>query len=406
MARTLYRLSARAVATVKETKLHADGGGLYLDVKESGAKSWTFIYRWNGKRRETGLGAVASVSLASAREKAAKARAMVADGIDPKEGLKANGRGALGGVTFGEAADALVSALESGWKNPKHRQQWRNTLKGHCGPIWTKPVGSIDVGDVLNVLNPIWRKTPETAQRLRGRIERVLGAAKAQGQIASPWENPARWRDNLQVLLPARQKSTKRHQPAMPYKEVGEFVKGLKLRVSTAARALEFLILTAARTTEVLEMRWREVDLDAGVWTVPAGRMKMGIEHRVALSDAAIIVLRAMAVFGDKPDEYVFPSRKPGRPLSNMSMAMLMRRMDFEDYTVHGFRSSFRDWAGEETDHPRELAEMALAHAIGDEVERAYRRGSALEKRRSLMQDWSEFVMNGEGTASPSEEAA
>jgi integrase len=396
MARGLNRLTARAVTTIKEPGLHADGGGLYIRVTPTGSRAWTFIYRFGGKRRETGFGPLAAVSLADAREKAARARAAIADGHDPKIDPNAGTPGA-DATTFGEAADDLVATLEKGWKNPKHRQQWRNTLKSHCAPIWAKSVAAIDTADVASVLSPIWSTTPETATRLRGRIERVLDAAKVKGQRSG--ENPARWRGHLEIILPKRRKkSLQRHHPAMPYADVGDFVRSLKLRVSTAARALEFLILTAARTNEVLGMKWKEVDLDAALWTVPAERMKMEVGHRVPLTEPALTVLRAMAVFGTDPEAFVFPSRKPGAKLSDMSMEMLLRRMDEDEFTVHGFRSSFRDWAGEETDFPREVAEAALAHQVGDEVERAYRRGDALAKRRALMEEWAGYLLADRAT--------
>ncbi len=394
MARGIHRLAPKALSALP-VGVHSDGGGLYVRVKGSGARSWLFIYQWQGKRKETGLGSLAAVGLADAREKARRARELVEDGIDPAAKALAE---AGNEHTFGQAADDLVGALENGWKNPKHRQQWRNTLKTHCAAIWAKPVAAIDTDDVKGVLEPIWLKTPETATRLRGRIERVLDAAKVKGKRTG--ENPARWRGHLEIILPKRKKKAlQRHHPALPYADVGPFVRSLKLRLSAAARALEFLIFTAARTSEVLGMKWREVDLDAALWTVPGARMKMGVEHRVPLSEPALVVLRSMAVFGTDPEDYVFPSRKPGTQLSNMSMEMLLRRMDCDDVTVHGFRSSFRDWAGEETDFPREIAEAALAHQVGNEVERAYRRGDALAKRRALMEEWAGYVLADRETA-------
>lgn len=389
MARELNRLSPRRVETVKEPGMHADGGGLYLRVLPTGAKAWTFIYQFGGKRRETGFGPLNAVGLAAAREKARKARELVAEGVDPKFGLRVAANDEE--TTFGQAADDLVDSLERGWKNPKHRAQWRSTLEGYCAPIWNRPVSSIATQDVVSILSPIWQEKPETASRVRGRIERVLDAAKVKGQRSG--ENPARWRGHLEILLPKRRKKGDvRHHPAMPYAEVGAFVQSLKLRISTAARALEFLILTSSRTGEVLGAKWKEIDRKAKLWRVPAARMKMGVEHVVPLSDAALVILDGMAVFGSEPDAFVFPSRFPGRPLSNMAMEMLLRRMQCDDYTVHGMRSAFRDWAGEETDYPREIVEMALAHAVGNEVERAYRRGTAIEKRRELMAEWAAYL--------------
>lgn len=388
MARVQNRLSTKGVAALKAAGYHADGGGLYLRIQASGSRSWTFVYQLHGKRRELSLGSPAVVSLAEARDKRDDAKRRLADGFDPAaKTVEASDEAA----TFGQAADALVGTLEGGWKNAKHRQQWRNTLKTHCESFWNKPVGSVTTADVLSAVSPIWSTTPETAVRLRGRIERVLDAAKVKGQRTG--DNPARWRGHLEVILPKRRKKGQvRHHPALPYAEVPKFIVQLKHRVSTAARALEFLILTAARTGEVLGAKWKEIDLEAGLWIVPKERMKMGIEHRVPLTAPAIVVLEAMKVFGDDQEGFIFPGRKVGQKLSNMSMEMLLRRMSVDDFTVHGFRSSFRDWAGEETDHAREVAEAALAHQVGNEVERSYRRGDALAKRRRLMEEWAEYI--------------
>jgi integrase len=369
--------------------MHADGGGLYLRVKPGGSRSWVFICQWQGKRREIGLGSILSVDVDFARERAEEARARLAQGLDPA--VTVDDADAPERVTFGQSASALVDSLEGGWRNPKHRAQWRSTLKTHCKPIWSKPIDEIDTTDVLAVLRPIWTQTPETASRVRGRIERVLDAAKVKGQRSG--ENPARWRGHLDVILPGRKKrGGVKHHAAMAYQDVPEFVRSLKGRLSTAARALHFLILTAARTGEVLGATWKEIDLEAKVWTVPADRMKAGAEHRVPLTPAAIAVLNAVAIHGKAPDAYVFPSQKVGSPLSDMSMLMLLKRMKVVDVTPHGFRSAFRDWCGEETKHPREVAEAALAHQVGNAVERAYRRGDALAKRRALMEEWADYV--------------
>lgn len=385
MARTINRLTAKSVTARKAPGLHADGGGLYLNVKAAGSRSWLFIYQWKGKRREKGLGSVNLVSLQEAREKRDAARQLLAQGKDPLVPQIAEQS-----ATFGEVATALIADLELGWKNAKHRAQWRSTLEQYCADIWTRSVDSLDANDVLDVVRPIWNEKPETASRVRARMERVFDAAKVKGFRTG--ENPARWRGHLQLLLPGKTRGAGvRHHPAMPYDQLPDFVRGLKLRISTAARALEFLIHTAARTSEVINMTWREIDFHTRIWTVPGERMKAGIEHKVPLSDAALTVLGAMAVIGKKPDAPVFPSRT-GKALSNMSMEMLLRRMGCEDATVHGFRSSFRDWAGDETDYPRDIVEHALAHQVGNAVERAYRRGTALEKRRELMEAWSTFL--------------
>lgn len=386
MARVHNRLSVKSVAALKKPGMHADGAGLYLRVTPSGSRTWAFVYQWHGQRRQLSLGPTNVVGLADARERRDDARSKLEKGIDPA----GKAPDVAASVTFGEEADALISSLEGSWKNPKYRAQWRSTLETHCAPLWNRDVASIETRDVLEVLTPIWLAIPETANRLRGRIERVLDGAKVKGLREG--ENPARWRGHLEVILPKRKKKAVRNHPALPYADAPGFVGMLKFHYSMAARALEFLILTAARTNEVLGATWREVDLEAKVWTVPADRMKMGVEHRVPLTTSAIVVLEAMKVFGSEPGSYIFPGRQPGKKLSNMAMEMLLRRMKYDAITVHGFRSTFRDWCGEETDFPREIAEAALAHQVGSEVERSYRRGDALAKRRSLMEAWSEYL--------------
>ncbi|MEQ7874233.1 integrase arm-type DNA-binding domain-containing protein [Sphingomonas sp. ASV193] len=386
MPRTINRLTTKSVAGRKSPGLYADGGGLYLNVKAAGSRSWLFIYQWKGKRREKGLGSAKDVTLQEARDRRDCARKLLADGLDPlAPAVRENGK------SFGDVAAALMADLELGWKNPKHRAQWRSTLETYCSSMWSRPVHELDTSDVLSVLRPIWSDKPETASRVRARMERVFDAAKVKGFRKG--ENPARWRGHLQLVLPGRTRGAGiRHHPAMPHTQIGDFVIGLKSRVSTAARALEFLIHTAARTSEVIQMSWREIDREARVWTVPAERMKAGTEHQVPLTRSAIAVLDAMALHGSRAESPVFPGRT-GKCLSNMSMEMLLRRMGCEDATVHGFRSTFRDWAGDETQHPRELIEHALAHQVGNAAERAYRRGSALAKRRQLMEDWSDFIV-------------
>lgn len=386
MARAINRLTVKSATSLSKPGLHADGAGLYLRVKDSGSKSWTFVFQWNGKRREKGLGPFDVISLADAREKRDEARRAVLNGVNPLD-IQAQAKDV---PAFGEVATDLIRDLELGWKNPKHRQQWKNTLETYCVPIWARPVDKVGTNDIVDVLKPIWREKPETAARVRGRVERVLDAAKVRGFRAG--DNPARWRGHLSLILPANTRGVAlQHHAAMPYAQVPDFAAGLGKRMSTAARALEFLIHTAARTGEVIGATWAEVDMEAKTWTVPAERMKMKREHIVPLTEPALRVLRSMAIAGTKPDTFVFPGRT-GEPLSNMSMAMLMRRMEVSDFTVHGFRSSFRDWAGDKTNFPREVAEAALAHIVGNAVEQAYRRGSALEKRRELMEAWSAFL--------------
>ncbi len=388
MTREEEILSARRVETVKEAGRYADGSGLYLLVEASGAKRWCFLFRWEGKLKEMGLGGMKAragkkpVSLAEARAKARKAREILGAGRNPiVEGIEDKLI-----PTFGEAADRLVEDLKSQWRNEKHREQWAMTLREYAAPIRARKVDEIDTEAVLSVLKPIWQEKPETASRLRGRIERVLDAAKAKGERQG--ENPARWRGHLDHLLPARQKLSRGHHAAMPFDDLPAFVASLREREAVSALGLEFLILTAARSGEVLGARWDEVDIDAKVWTVPAGRMKAGKEHRVPLSARAVEILQKVKPLRD--GDYVFPGQRKAKGLSIMAFEMLLRRMG-ADYTTHGFRSAFRDWAGEATNFPRDVAEQALAHAVGDATERAYRRGDALEKRRKLMDAWANY---------------
>ena len=382
MAIKLNRLTARRAATLAEPGRHSDGGGLYLNVTPSGARSWLFMWKKDGKRREMGLGSAASVPLASAREKAAECRKLVAAGKDPLEAKRA----AQSAVpTFGDVTDALIAAKESAWRNEKHRWQWRHTLTEYAKALRNKAVDKITTEDVLAVLKPLWTTKPETASRLRGRIEAVLDAAKAQGHRSG--ENPAAWRGHLAHFLPKRQKLTRGHHAAMAYRELPAFVGRLREREGVATLALDFCILTAARTGEVIGATWGEFDLEEKVWTVPAGRMKAAKGHRVPLSDRAVSIVERMAEF--KVSDFIFPSPR-GRGLSNMAMVAVLRRLGVA-VTVHGFRSAFRDWAGNETHFPREIAEAALAHVVGDSVERAYRRQDALEKRRALMDAWAGY---------------
>jgi integrase len=384
MAREINRLNARKVATLADPGLHADGNGLYLNVSGSGTKSWRLIYSHRSKRRELGLGSLTAVSLAEAREKTLNARKLLSDGIDPKAAWR---KSEVPQSTFGEVATDFIEGHEEGWKNKKHRQQWRNTLATYAKPIWDKPVAEVDVDDLLQILRPIWTTKNETASRLRGRIERVLDVAKARRLRTG--ENPAAWRGNLSVILPKRKKGPKRHHPAMPFAEVPAFMQELCLRPALAARALKLTILTASRTSETLGARWSEIDLDAKLWIIPSERMKAGKEHRMPLSSPAMAVLQSL----EQLDDFVFSGFKVGKHLSNMTMEMLLRRMEVDQFTVHGFRSSFRDWCGDKAPQfPREVAEQALAHAVGNEVERAYRRSDALEQRRELMDLWADYV--------------
>lgn len=390
VARSINKLSARSVATIAKPGRHSDGAGLYLVVDASGARRWLFLFRWDGKLKEMGLGGTTAVSLAEARIRAGEARKLLSEGRNPIEERRASKADRRAPVTFGAFADELVSDIQYGFRNQKHRWQWQHTLEVYAASLRPLHIDSVTTEDVLGVLQPLWQAKQETASRLRGRIERVLDAAKAKGLRTG--ENPARWRGHLDALLPKRQKLQRGHHPALPYGSLPAFVDELRMRRATAALALEFAILTAARSGEVLGATWAEMDRKAKIWTVPAVRMKAGKEHRVPLSDRALQILDEAAVQRTTGD-FVFPGPRKGKPLSNMAMAMLLRvRMKRPEITVHGFRSSFRDWAGECTSFPREVAEAALAHTVGDEVERAYRRADALEKRRKLMEAWAGFV--------------
>jgi integrase len=299
-------------------------------------------------------------------------------------------------MTFGEAATALLEVMSPSWRNPKHRAQWRMTLEVYCAPIADLALPDITTEHVLGVLMPIWLTKAETASRLRGRMERVFDFAKARGMCSG--ENPARWRGHLDALLPRRPTLTRGHHKAMPFDDVPEFLRRLRSATGIAAAALEFAILTAARSGEVLNARWDEFDLDASLWSLPAERMKGGRPHRVPLANRAMAILRAMA--NVRTSDFVFPGANTGKPLSSMALEMVLRRAQ-KDVTVHGFRSAFRDWAGERTSFAREVAEEALAHLVGDRVERAYRRGDALDKRRSLMDAWATFCEGLEGGVLP-----
>lgn len=391
MARKLNKLSSVTISS-RDLKpgRHSDGGGLFLNVTGTGSKSWLFMWVIAGKRREMGLGSYPEVSLAKARERATLCREQVAAKLDPIAERDKEQE-----PVFSECVKQFLASMQSQWRNQKHRDQWHMTLTHYCIGIANKKPSAIGTDDVLKVLKPIWNEKAETASRLRGRIERVLDYAKAKGWRTG--ENPALWRGHLKNVLPARQRLTRGHHSAMAYDAVPAFMTALKGHEALAARALEFLVLTAARSGEVYEAKWSEIDFDATVWTVPASRMKAGREHRVPLTDAALAILKPLNEA--KLSEYVFPGHRAGRPLSGMAMTMLMRRMNLSHFTVHGFRSAFRDWAGDATSFPRELAEAALAHVVGDQTERAYRRSDALEKRSKLMEAWAAFCQSGNGRA-------
>lgn len=393
-------LQAIEVARLKREGLHMVGvvPGLALQVKQ-GSRSWVLRAMVGGKRRDMGLGAYPDVTLAKAREKAREAREQIRGGVDPiaqqQQARRALQVAAAGALTFNQCAEKYIAAHRAGWKNAKHAQQWKNTLEQHAYPV----LGGLQVRDVglthvMAVLEPLWTTTNETASRLRGRIELVLDWAAARGMREGL--NPARWRGHLDKLLPKPSKVSKAtHHPALPVGEVGAFMVRLRAAEGMGARALEFAILTAARSGEVRLSTWGEFDLVSAVWTVPAERMKAGKEHRVPLSVAALKLLASLPQ--GKPEDLVFKAQRGG-PLSDMTLSAVLRRMG-EKAVPHGFRSTFRDWAAERTNYPREAAEMALAHTIGDKVEAAYRRGDLFEKRRVMMEDWAGFLARVEGPA-------
>lgn len=372
---------------------HADGAGLHLLVKETGARSWVYRYTIAGRTRDLGLGqavGASAITLAEARYHAAEYRQLVKRGIDPlaqrdreaAEALAAAQAAKIGGITFKAVAESYIASHGDSWRNAKHRAQWGATLATYAYPVMGDlPVADVDTSHVMAAIEPIWKAKPETASRLRGRIELILDSARARGYRTA--DNPARWRGHIQAMLPARAKLSRGHHAAMPYADVPAFIADLRKREAIAALALEFSILTACRSGEVLGATWAEIDLAGASWTIPAGRMKAGREHRVPLSPRAMAILDDLKPLGGP---FVFQGNK-GRPLSSMAMAMLLRRMGAA-ITVHGFRSSFRDWAAESTAFAHEVCEMALAHTIGNKAEAAYRRGDLFDKRRKLMGAW------------------
>lgn len=380
---------------------YSDGtrSGLWLQVRGPENRSWLFRYSLDGRRTDMGLGHVDAVSLAEARELAAAARRLVREGIDPiqhRREAKRERRAALIQATFRQTAELLIKAQAPGWRNAKHTAQWEATLTTYVYPVFgERPITTIDTSDVLRALEPIWTTKPETASRVRGRIEAVLDYAKARGWRSG--ENPARWRGHLAHMLAARSKVARvEHHAALPWRDMPAFMAELAQQPGIAAKALQFAILTAARTGEVIGATWAEVDLAQAVWTIPAGRMKAGSEHRVPLSDSALSILRELAASRVNQEPHVFPGGKLDRGLSGMAMLALLRRMERPGLTTHGFRSTFRDWCAEAIACPREVAEKALAHTIGDKVEAAYRRGDLFDKRRSLMADWATWCGGAE----------
>ena len=393
MARKTDRLNALQVGKLTKPGYYCDGAGLYLQVAPSGSKSWIMRYVLAGKPREMGLGSFVTFSLAEARQRAREKRQLLADGIDPiaakREATLQKSLADANIITFDKAAAAFIEANSSGWRNAKHGEQWRNTLATYASPVIGKlPVSEVTTALVMRILEPIWSTKTETATRLRGRIEKVLDWAKVQGYRTG--ENPAAWRGHLQQALPKPSKvADAGHHAALPWADIGAFMQQLRAMTGLGALAAELVILTATRTSEVLNATWTEFDLDAGLWTIPKERMKGFREHRVPLSDAAMAVL-AKAQAESTGGAYVFTNAK-GNALSNMVCLQTLKRMGRPELTVHGFRSTFRDWCSESTSYPRDVCEMALAHAIEDKSEAAYRRGDLLEKRRALMADWGVY---------------
>jgi integrase len=403
MARTVGKLTALRVARDLAPGMYADGAGLYLQVTGAGAKSWIYRFSLNGSAREMGLGPLSVVSLSEVRIKAGECRRLRQEGVDPIEARKARRHqvelAAAKRITFKESAANYIASHSAGWRNAKHAAQWKATLETYAEPILgALSIQAIDTALVVKVLEPIWQAKPETANRLRGRIEAILDWAKVRGLREG--ENPARWRGHLQYQLPAKSKLRRvKHHSALSYAELPDFISELHAQGGVAARALEFAILTAARTGETIGATWDEFNASDKLWILPAERMKARKEHRVPLTARALAILRDVERNRPPGSVYVFAGGKVGKPLSNMAMIELLRRMGRADITVHGFRSTFRDWAAERTSFPSEVVEMALAHSVGDKVEAAYRRGDLFEKRRRLMAEWAIFCNTPKATA-------
>ena len=384
-------LTVKEVAAITQPGSHRVSRNLYVQVTESGTKSWLCRYMRNGSSHGMGLGSLELVTLAEARDKALLCRKLLLDGIDPLEERRTKRTHALltaaSRITFRDCAERYIEAHALGWRNGKHRQQWRNTLETYAHPvIGDFPVSSVDTALVLRIIESLWTTKTETASRLRGRIESILDWATARNYRTG--ENPARWRGHLDKLLPPRAKvAPVNHHEALPYAEMPAFMTKLRQQTGTAARCLEFVILTAVRSGEAIGARWSEIDLKARTWTVPAERMKAGKEHTVPLSNSVVEILEALP----RSSDLVFEGARGGKPISDMAMTILLRRMGRGGIKVHGFRSTFRDWTAEQTSYPNHVAEMALAHTIGDKVEASYRRGDLLKKRRGLMDRWMRY---------------
>jgi integrase len=393
-----YKLTPLQVKNLKEPGLYLDGLGLMLKVTEHGSKSWIHRYMRHGAAHWMGLGPYPEVSLAEAREHHAENRKKLRAGIDPlaeRQGIAATAKADRAkAVTFNWCAEKYIKAHEPEWTNPKHAEQWRSTLKTYAAPIiGTLDVAKVETSHVVKIVEPIWHEKAETASRLLGRIASVLDWATVYKHREG--ENPARWKGHIDMILPARNKAqTVKHHAALPYAQINSLMPQLRAQVGIAARALEFVILTAARSGEVRGATWAEIDEEAGVWVIPAERMKAKREHRVPLSEDAKRLIKSMRDI--KSGDLIFPGMKKDKPLSDMSLSAVLKRMEKTDITVHGFRSTFKDWAAEVSHYPNEMSEMALAHTIGDAVEAAYRRGDMVEKRREMMQTWANYCTRPE----------
>lgn len=386
------RLTAIKVTRLSQPGRYPDGGGLYLQVSKWRTKAWLFRFERDGRERQMGLGSVDVVSLADARERAKAARRLIIAGHDPIEFRKAERTAkrleAAKSMAFQQCAESYIKAHSASWRNEKHRAQWTSTLKSYAYPVFGKlPVAAIDTALVLKVIEPIWGEKTETANRVRGRIETILDWARARGYRTG--DNPARWRSHLDQILPRKSRiAPTKHRPALPYSDIPGFMRALRARQGASARALEFLILTAARTGEVIGARAHEIDAKSKMWVIPPSRTKSGREHRVPLCKRALEIIAASGRLA--PDAFL-SSGGDGKPLSDMAMLELLRGMGHADIVVHGFRSTFKDWAAETTAHENIVTEMALAHVVADGAEAAYRRGDLMLKRRALMDDWAEY---------------